>query len=210
MQLYRRILGVLGFIIVIFSTLTAAYFLNFEDIEMESRIGLSLSFIPIYIFGHFIVLNRFGFHHNAEYSDIQKRRILGTSLLLFGLLTAVSLSPIINQLQVEKLKNWPEDSIAYGFTGELKTKYIKQDLYCQLTIKREQPFSRDSLEFVINLLDSDGFLITSIEPENYTRILGEDKNTYAIESKFTSNALSYNSRGYNSIRKWSLAFRIKK
>lgn len=190
--------------------LTAAYLLNFESIGAEIRIGLSLSFIPIYIFGHFIVLNRFGFHHNAVYSDIQKKKILGTSLLLFCLLAAISLSQILNQLEFEKLKTWPEDSIAYGFTGELKTKYIKQDLYCQLTVKREQPFSRDSLEFVINLLDSDGFLITSIEPEKFTRILGEDKKTYAIESKFTSNALAYNSRGYNSIRKWSLAFRIKK
>ncbi|MBT1711242.1 hypothetical protein KK062_23560 [Fulvivirgaceae bacterium PWU5] len=210
MKIYSRILGILGFLIVISSAITAAYFLNFENIDMESRVGLSISFIPIYIFGHFIILHRFGFHHNAEYSDIQKRKILGTSLSLFGLLVAISLLQIINQLQVEKLRTWPEDSIAYGFTGELKTKYIEKDLYCQLTITRKQPFSRDSLEFIINLLDSDGFLITSIEPENYTRILSENKKTYAIESKFTSNALAYNSRGYNSIRKWSLAFRIKK
>lgn len=228
MKIYSRILGILTFLIALFFLGVLFYFIFFEADKSHEKLIALIGLIPIYVAMHFVIIHRFGFNLSAEYTTNQRRAILTTSLILFGILlltTAWQLREVIKLQQQEalikkeieeydsnltKLRTWEKESTAYGYEGSLKTKYVNDILYYQLAVESKVPFNPNLVGFTINFLDSDGFLLKSLEITDYSVMVSKDK-IYGIVSNSSSDIFSFYepAGGVESIASWRLLVRTK-
>ena len=209
MKAYIKILGVLSGVIVIGVIGLIMYGLLYESGSSSDKI-IFLSFLfPCYVLLHFIILHRFGFSINADYTTNQKRTILIITVISFAFLFTIPLMEYISATELsrqekkfEETKNWSTDTTAYDYWGSLKTKYFEGKIYYQLVVQSTKPFRASLTGFTIHLLDKDGFLIEEIKITKYsTRIDKEREQTFGIES----NANEYmDMEDYAIIGDWDL------
>jgi hypothetical protein len=212
MKLYSKILGILSGIIVLSLLGLIVYLLLFEsNNSTEKIIALSL-LIPIYILFHFLIIHRFGFSLNNQYTKQQRTVILAITIISFSFLFTISLKAYLeaNRLSreeklFEEMKDWGTDSTAFHYYGHLKTKYVDKKIFYQLSVRSKIPFTSSLTGFIIHLLDKDGFLIDEISITDYSNLVDEDK-TFGIQS----NSNKYiDLKDYSRIGKWNLLVTTK-
>jgi hypothetical protein len=194
MKIYSRVLGILTFLIAICFLGLLIYVIVFEANESSEKLLSLIGLIPIYIVMHFVIIHRFGFNFNVEYTTKESRSILITSLLLFGVLIsfiAWQISDVVALSKKEemekkeseelysylsKLRTYDKQMTAYGFEGELQTKLTSENsLLYKLKISSKKPFNPENVTFTIEFHDKDGFLILSHKVEDYSRVADGDK-----------------------------------
>jgi len=226
MKIYSRILGILTFLIALFFLGVLFYFIFFEASKSQEKLIALIGLIPIYIVMHFTIIHRFGFNLDTEFSVNQRKIILSTSLILFGilLLTVIWQLTEIASLQKQeaqnkkeleellsslaKLRTWDKVTTAYGYEGNLKTKFENEKLYYQLNVKSISPFNPGLVGFTINFLDKDGFLLKSLEVSDFSVMVNKDK-VYGISSNSTTDIFGDESWEVESIASWRLLVRTK-
>jgi hypothetical protein len=220
MKTYIRILGILIFLMSLF--FLGLFIYNAIDASTSKYKLISLSgLLPVYIVIHFIIIHRFGFNLHAEYTSKQKNSILVTSIILFIFLLSILAWQAINVVTLERqeaidtkeyeelksrlsqLRTWELQTTAYGYVGELKTKYSDGTLYYQLNVRSKNPFNPNLTGFTINFLDSDGFLIRSIQITEYSVMVDKDK-IYGVASNSNTDIFSYEADEVDRIANWKL------
>lgn len=226
MKIYSRILGIITSLIALFFLGVLIYYVIFEADESAEKLVALIGLIPIYVVLHFVIIHRFGFNLKLEYSTSQGSSILMTSLVLFVILLslvgwqiseAVALHKQEEILRREseelyshlsKVRMFEKQIAAYGFEGELQTK-ISQDLrdalLYKLTVTSKKPFNPDLVRFTIEFHDKDGFLIKSVDINDYVRIVENDK-VYGLvsNSKIEFSFLEFGAEEVESMANWRL------
>lgn len=226
MRIYSRILGIITFLIALFFLGALVKFILLDADESKEKLISLTGLIPIYIVIHFLIIHRFGFNLNSDFSARQRNGILITSLISFGLLLIISTWQIFEVIELKKqekisdkeieelyshlseLRTWEKQSTAYGYVGELKTKYLDQTLYYQLNIESKTPFNPALIGFTINFLDKDGFLIKSLEITDYSVKVDKDK-IYGLASNSSTDIFSYEPYEVERIASWRLFVRTE-
>ena len=188
------------------------YAMTNEDNDSGAKL-IALSFLlPVYVLLHFLIIHRFGFNLNVEYTLAQKNAILVISIVAFAFLLSMPLRAYFkaNELasrerNLEEVRDLGSDSTAFNYFGQLKTKYADRKIYYQLSINSKIPFKSTLTGFSVQLLDKDGFLIEEIAITDYS-IHVEDDQTHGIRS----NASHYmDLDNYSRIGKWNLLVKTK-
>ncbi len=227
MKIYSRILGIITFLIALFFLGVLIYYVLFEADESTEKLLALMGLIPIYIVLHFVIIHRFGFNLKLEYSAKQSGAILITSLILFVILLSLvgwQISAAVTLRKQEeisrkeseelyshlsKLRTFDKQITAYGFEGELQTKLSTENtLLYKLRINSKKPFNPDLVSFTIEFHDKDGFLIKSINIEDYTRIVDGDK-VLGIVSNSKTDSYEFDAEEVESIANWRLLISTK-
>lgn len=227
MKIYCRILGILSFLITVSFLGFIIYLLVSIDDGPEKRFYQLILLIPTYIIMHFVIIHNFGFNLKFEYSAKQSRSILITALLFFVILLLLigwQISEIVTlQKQEEisrkeseelyahlsKLRTFDKKMTAYGFEGELQTKFSAENvLLYKLRISSKKPFNPDLVSFTIEFHDKDGFLIKSINIKDYTTIIDGDK-IVGIVSNSKTDPWEFGAEEVESIANWRLLIGTK-
>lgn len=207
MKVYSKILGILSGIILFILFVLCIYLLLYESNNSTDKIIALSLLIPIYIVLHFLIIHRFGFNLNDEYTSRQRTVILVITIISFGFLFTIPTREYLkaNRLSVDEtnfavMKDWGKDSAAFNYNGHLKTKYIDRKIFYQLIVKSNIPFKPTLTGFKIQLLDADGFLIEEISITDYSNIVRGD-TPYGIQS----NANTYmDIKDYHRMGDWNL------
>lgn len=207
MKTYSKILGVLSGIIVLALFGLLIYILIVETKSESNVISILILLLPVYILGHFLIIHRFGFNLNTEYTNGQRTTIVVTSIIAL----LISITPILfafNKMEEKRsfqvMKDMGLDYTAYNYNGHLKIKYVDRQIFYIIHISSSASFDDNIPTFTINLLDKDGFLITEFAIIKYTRVFGEDNKFIGIESN--TNAYM-DIEEYSRIENWDLVVR---
>lgn len=207
MKTYSKILGIVSALIILGILGVLIYAMTYESSSSGDKL-IALSFLlPVYVLLHFLIIHRFGFNLNAEYTPAQKKTILIISIVTFTFLLSIPLKTYLKSRELanreksfEEMKDLGSDSTAFNYYGQLKIKYVDRKIYYQLSVNSKTPFKSNLTGFTVHLLDKDGFLIEEIAITDYSNLVEEDK-TYGIHS----NANRYmDLDNYSRIEKWDL------
>ncbi len=212
MKTYSKILGVVSTIIILGILGALIYGITYEDGSSDDKLMALSLLLPVYVLLHFLLIHRFGFNLNAEYTPAQKKTILIISIISFTFLLSIPLREYLSARQLathernlEEMKDWGSDSTAFNYYGQLKTKYVDRKIYYQLSVNSKTAFKSTLTGFSIHLLDKDGFLIEEVPITDYS-ILVEEDMTNGIHSNANRDMDLDN---YSRIGKWDLLVRTK-
>jgi len=193
MKTYSKIVGIiltlagLGAIIVVIAGIIDSY-------DIEEKVGISLFFVPCIIFLHYMYIHNFGFNLNSEISVKNYRIILILTILSLVISAIIPSGYLFHKIYIqEKAKEMIDRGTNINFSDDLnatlKTKYEDGQLMYIFSVVH-QPKSEIDWDyydkFYFELIDKDGFKITTIEPSNYVNLLA-NKKIYGI----TSNSNQY-------------------
>lgn len=209
MKLYSKLLGIFSLLIALAALTILSYCLFNESINITY---FCIGLLGLYFVIHFAILNRFGFKE-TEVSNRSIKGLLFTSSILFIILSIGVLTPLIQEhnrkYQIEilsKLKDFGKDeNVSTETIGTLKTKYENDKLYYQVTLNIPKKQLDSIVDFSIQLLDVDGFVISNFTPsDNGT---SDDKENF-LQITINDN-LNFSVNNYQKIAKWELIVKRK-
>jgi hypothetical protein len=218
---YIRILGIFNVLIstIVIGVLT---YISIDSSGYDRIIALIL-FIPVYFHLHFLIAHNFGFNYKQEHERKYNLVFVGATLISIIILMLFPIGLTNNQLKLEKQEkdqleeelreeekllqeyshiiDWGIDTTSHGYVGRLKTKYNSYFLQYQLSIKSMNEFKPNQAGFIIQLLDKEGFKITTIDISDFSTNLGNKGTIYSINanSNFEISILRY-----AEIKDWNL------
>lgn len=205
MQTYIKIIGVIGSIILlVLSGIVITIALGeLGKGQYNEAFLILLMLIPIYVLSHFLIAYKFGFNSDVKHPN-SNILIIG-SVLTFLVVLTPHIIGIVKQAEensLSDLKDLGTDSAAYDYYGNLKVKYIENQLHYKAEIFSKGKFNaKRAKEFYsIKLLDFDGFLISKLELKDRERITS---NNETIGASFESKS-DFNLNDYNRIGQWKL------
>ncbi|MEQ9216642.1 MAG: hypothetical protein RLO17_01280 [Cyclobacteriaceae bacterium] len=210
MKTYSRILGIISFLtcLGLLGLWIFGFFQLMEDDPEELWILLLLA-IPLYTLIHFIIIHRFGFNLNIEFTKSQKVStlvliIIFSCIFIFMLPSGVKKfnRTVTLEQELSKAVQFRSDTTAYGYIGHLTTKYIDGKILYQFYVRSEKEFKPTLTGFSINFVDEDGFLIDNIRITDYSKNVDNNDRVFGL----TSNSSEYFTIGdYKRIADWDLA-----
>lgn len=209
MKFYSKLLGILSLLTALVALTLLSYSLFNENIN---KTYFSVGLLGLYSIVHFAILNRFGFKE----TDISTKSIKGmlfTSSILFIILSIGVLIPLVQEhnrksqiKELSKLKDYGKDeNVSTGTMGKLKTKYENDKLYYQLTLDIPKKQLDSIVDFSIQLLDIDGFIISDfVTSDNFAT----SDNGNFLQVSINDN-LNFSVHNYQKIAKWELIVKPK-
>ena len=137
MKIYIKILGILS-LVTILAVIIFLSIISLESKENDRLLSISL-FIPTYFILHFLIINRFGFNFKQEEDGKFNKLFITISIFSILFLFLLPVNFAFNhfkeenfkrklELEFDEMKDWGEDITAYGYIGQLKTKYHKGEI----------------------------------------------------------------------------------
>ena len=209
MKFFSQLLGICTMLTALVAFTIRCRSLFTENIN---KTYFSIVLLGLYSIIHFTILNRFGFKE-IDISSKSIKGLLFTSSILFIILSIGAIIPMLQEYNrkskveiLSKVKDFGKDeNVTTGTIGELKTKYQNDKLYYQVTLHIPEEQLDSIIDFSIQLLDIDGFVISSFTTSDNA---ASDERGKMLLLTINDN-FNYSVQNYQKIAKWGLIVKRK-